>query len=175
MIICLIRKENGIGGNKIKKACGVFLAAMLIALMAACSNGSISGNEDTADSSGNALPENFVMLDTGEWPDNEYTANIPQSESGVVLRGWIDPAKEYCYIELSDMTQAKSEQYVNNLKEAGFSEVEKVSEEINDDYIFTGTLFTKDNTTVSIAYTNDMFVMSISKINSNSQDVNSNG
>ena len=144
-----------------KKACGVFLAAMLIALMAACSNGSISGNEDTADSSGNALPENFVMLDAKEWLDNEYTANIPQPESGTLLRGWIDPDKEYCHLELSDMTQSDSEQYVKALKESGFSEVDKVSEEINDDYISVGTLLTKDGTTVSIAYADDLFGMYI--------------
>jgi hypothetical protein len=140
-----------------KKACGVFLAAMLIALMAACSNSSISGNEDTADSSGNALPENFVLLDAEEWPQNEYTANIPQPESGTLLRGWIDPDKAYCHLELSDMTQSDSEQYVKALKESGFSEVDKVSEEINDDYISVGTLLTKDGTTVSIAYGDDSF------------------
>ena len=144
-----------------KKACGVFLAAMLIALMAACSNGSISGNEDTADSSGNALPENFVMLDAKEWLDNEYTANIPQPESGTLLRGWIDPDKEYCHLELSDMTQSDSEQYVKALKESGFSEVDKVSEEINDDYISVGTLLTKDSTTISISYIDNLFGMYI--------------
>ncbi len=144
-----------------KKACGVFLAAMLIALMAACGNTSSSDNEANANNSGNSLPESFVMLDAGEWPQNEYTANIPQTESGTVQRGWIDPAKEYCYIELSDMTQAQTEQYVNTLKEAGFSEVEKVSEEINDDYISIGTLLIKDSATISIAYGDDSFGMCI--------------
>lgn len=144
-----------------KKACGVFLAAMLIALMTACGNTSLSDNGVNADHSGNALPENFVMLDTEGWPENEYTANIPQPESGTLLRGWIDPDQGYCHLELSDMTQFKSEQYIKALKESGFSEVEKVSEEINDDYISVGTLLTKDSTTISISYADDLFGMYI--------------
>ncbi|WP_195464649.1 hypothetical protein [Faecalispora jeddahensis] len=59
------------------------------------------------------------------------------------------------------MTQLKSEQYIKALKESGFSEVEKVSEEINDDYISVGTLLTKDSTTISISYTDDLFGMYI--------------
>ncbi len=144
-----------------KKIYGILLVFTLIVLITACGNSTISDNKDAANNSGNSLPENLVMLDAGEWPQNEYTASIPQPESGTLLRGWIDPDKEYCYIELSDMTQTKSEQYVKALKEAGFTEVEKVSEEIYDDYISVGTLFTKDNTTVSIAYTNDLFGISI--------------
>ncbi|WP_313344576.1 hypothetical protein [Sedimentibacter sp.] len=144
-----------------KKVCGIFLIIMLVAFMTACGNTSISENEDTVDSSGNALPENFVMLDAEEWPDNEYTANIPQPESGTLLRGWIDLDKEYCHLELFDMTQSDSEQYVKTLKESGFSEVDKVSEEINDDYISVGTLLTKDSTTISISYIDDLFGMYI--------------
>lgn len=144
-----------------KKVCGMLLIVALIALMAACSNNSISDTGEVTNNSGNSLPESFVMLDAGEWPQNEYTSNIPQPESGTLLRGWIDPDKEYCYIELSDMTQTKSKQYVKTLKEAGFTEVEKVSEEIYDDYISVGTLLTKDNAIVNIAYTNDLFGISI--------------
>lgn len=144
-----------------KKACEVFLFAMLFVLMTACGNTSSSDNGVNDDNSGNALPENFVMLDTEEWPENEYTANIPQPESGTLLRVWIDLDKEYCHLELSDMTQSKSEQYVKALKESGFSEVEKVSEEINDDYISVGTLLTKESSIISISYTDDLFGMYI--------------
>lgn len=151
-----------------KRACGIFLVIALIVLMTACGNNSISDNGVVGDNLESVLPENFILLDAGEWPQNEYTANIPQPESGTLLRGWIDPDKEYCHIELSDMTQTKSEQYVKALKEAGFTEVEKVSEEINDDYISVGTLLTKDNISASVAYTDDLFGMSISKMNSSS-------
>jgi hypothetical protein len=144
-----------------KKASGIFLIVALTVLMAACGDSSISKTEDTANNSGNSLPENFVMLDTGEWPQNEYTANIPQPESGTLLHGWIDPDKEYCSLTLSGITQAESEQYVKALKEAGFTEVEKVSEEINGDYVSVGTLLTSGDTSVSISYTDDLFGMYI--------------
>lgn len=145
-----------------KKACGIFLIVTFIALMTACGNSFTSDAGDVADDSGNSLPENLVMLDVGEWPQNEYTANMPQPESsGTLLRGWIDPDKEFCYLELSDITRTESEQYVESLKEVGFSEVDKVSEEINDDYVSVGTLLTSDNTSVSISYIDDLFGMYI--------------
>jgi len=137
-----------------KKACGIFVIMTLIALMTAC------GNSATSDT-GSPLPENLVMLDAEEWPQNEYTVNVPQPKSGTLLRGWIDPDKGFCYLELSGITQTESEQYVKSLKEAGFAEVEKVSEEINDDYVSVGTLLTHGNTSVSISYIDDLFGMYI--------------
>lgn len=144
-----------------KKACGVFPAAMLIALMTTCGNTSLPDNGVNANHSGNVLPENFIMLDTEGWPRSEYTASIPQLELGTLLCGWTDPDQEYCYPELSDTTQLKSEQYTKTLEESGLSEVKKVLEEINNDYIPMGTLLTKDNTIISISYTNDPFGMYI--------------
>ena len=144
-----------------RKVCGIFLIATLIALMTACGNSSISDTGKVDNNSGNTLPENLVMLDVGEWPQNEYTDNIPQPESGTLLRGWIDPAKEFCYLELSDIAQTESEQYVESLKKAGFSEVEKVSEEVNNNYVSVGTLLTCDDTSVSISYIDDLFCMYI--------------
>jgi len=129
--------------------------------MTACGNSSISVTGDADINFGNSLPENLVMLDAGEWPKNEYTANIPQPEAGTLLRGWIDPDKEFCYFELSGITQTESEQYVESIKEAGFSEVEKVSEEINDDYVSVGTLLTSDDTSISVSYIDNLFCMYI--------------
>ena len=143
-----------------KKAYGIFLVVVLIVIVTACGNSSVSDG-DAANNSENSLPENFVVLDAGEWPQNEYTANIPQPDSGKFLRGWIDPDKEYCYLELSDITQDESEQYVQTLKEAGFTEVEKVAEEINDDYISVGTLLSCEETSVSVSYIDDLFGMYI--------------
>lgn len=144
-----------------KKAGEIFLIVTLIALMTACGNGSISDPGKVDNNSGNALPENLVMLDVGEWPQNEYTDNIPQPESGTLLRGWIDPANEFCYLELSDIAQTEAEQYIESLKTAGLSEVEKVSEEVNNNYVSVGTLLTCDDTSVSISYVDDLFCMYI--------------
>lgn len=145
--------------KKAYKAYGIFLAVALIVLMTACGTDSIPENGVAADNPESVLPESCIILDTGEWPQNEYIDNIPRPESGTLLRGWIDPDQEYCYLQLSDMTQSKSEQYIQALKEAGFAKVEEISAEINDDYISIGTLLAKDSTIISIAYTDDLFGM----------------
>ena len=57
-----------------KKTFGILLIIVLIGLITACGNSTVSSADDAIDNSQNALPENFVMLDAGEWPQNEYTA-----------------------------------------------------------------------------------------------------
>jgi len=145
------------GENRMKKAGGIFLIAMLFFLMAACA-GDPGGNRPVS-----PLPGNLIMLDAGEWPENEYTADMPHPESGTVERGWIDPEKKYCYIEFSDMTQSKSEQYVEALKKAGFREADKVSEEIGSSSLSVGILLTREDTGVSLSYLNDLCAMYIKK------------
>lgn len=83
-----------------KKIYGIFLAAVFIVLLTACDNSTISGNGVATDNLESVLPEKFIILDAGEWPQNEYTVNIPPPESGELLRGRIDPDKEYCDLEL---------------------------------------------------------------------------
>lgn len=147
-----------------KKTCGIFLVFVFIVLMPACGNSSVPDNGNIEGNLESSFNENLILLDSGEWPQNEYTVHVQQPDSGEFLRGCIDPDKEFCFLELSGMTQAEAERYVNTLKEAGFSELEEVSEEIYDDYISVGTLLTYNNTAISIAYTNDLFCMYI-KIN----------
>ena len=137
-----------------KKAYTIFLIIILICIMTACGN--------------NHVTDGFIMLDTEKWPENEYTTNIPKPESKSTVRGWIDPDKEYCHIELPDMTQTESEKYIETLKAAGFVELEKVAEEIkNADYVSVGTLLTYDGITVSISYLDEHFGMYIKKSDSN--------
>lgn len=114
-----------------------------------------------ADNKESSLPENFIMVDTTEWPQNEYTTKIPPPESGELLFGLIEPVQEYCHLQLSDITKKESEQYVKDLKEVGFMEVEKVSEEINDDYLSVGILLKYNNTFISMAYMDDSLSMYI--------------
>ncbi len=147
-----------------KKLYTIFLIMVLIFIMTACENKHIINNRSSVDSSGDSLPDSFIMFDTEKWPENEYTANIPQPESESNVRGWIDPDKGYCYIELPDMTKTESEKYIETLKATGFAEVEKVAEEIkNEDYVSIGTLLTYDGITVSIAYLDEHFGMCIKK------------
>lgn len=130
--------------------------------MAACGNNTLStGNAEN--NSGNSLPENLIILDSEKWPQNEYTVNIPPPESGIIQQAWIDPDKKFCYLELSDLTLTESSQYVESLKQSGFSESEKVSEEINEDSISVNILLTCNNTDISISYIDNLFGMYIKK------------
>lgn len=141
-----------------KKTCGALFAVALAMLVAACGSGFApdAGENERGNRSGNSLPERFIMLEAGEWPQNEYTETIPQPVAGTVSEGWIDPDKAYCYLKLSDITQASSEQYIKSLKKAGFSEVKRNAEKLDDDTVSVGALFQNGDTSVSLSYLDDI-------------------
>lgn len=154
-----------------KKTCGIFLVIVLIVLMTACGGGPASDNGISTDNSVNSLPENLIILDAGEWPENEYTANIPQPDSGTVGHGWIDPDNQYCYIEMKDVKSATMENWYGLLMNSGFSEVRKIAEEINgQDYTSTNALLQNDDVTVSMAHLStdkNEFMLYITRKNEN--------
>ena len=107
-----------------KKPCGiVFLMIILIGLTSAC--GSSDVTDDTMDNLQRTLHDSFVMLDTEEWPQNEYTASIPQPGSGTVLWGWIDPDTYHCYIDMTGVSSEAMEDWYCSLLSDGFTELDK--------------------------------------------------
>ncbi|MBV1757180.1 MAG: hypothetical protein KMY55_04970 [Dethiosulfatibacter sp.] len=132
----------------------MFLAIMILTFLTACGN-----------NTENPLHENLIILDAGEWSQNEYTANIPESEWGEFLRGWIDPEQEFFYLELSNISQDESEQYIQKMKKTGFIIVEEVSEEINNEYISVGILLANDDTSVNLSYFDSFLMMYIKNEN----------
>ena len=86
--------------------------------------------------------------------------NIPQPSTGEVTGDWIDAGKKYCFVELNDINQSESEDYINTLKNLGFKNVVKVSEKNNTEE-FAGVLLSKDNVSISISYTGDLLCMYI--------------
>lgn len=136
-----------------KKPFGILLIIVLIGLITACGNNTVSSTDDTIDKSKNALPENFIMLDAGEWPRNEYTASIPQPESGKVSQGWIDPDTHRCYIDMTGVSSEVMENWYNSLLDSGFTEIGKVAEEIKgQNYISTNALLKKDGVYISMTH-----------------------
>lgn len=122
-------------------------------LITACEGEFVSDNTISTDNSVNSLPETLIMLDAGEWPENEYTSNIPQPDSGTVKRGWINPDNQYCYIEMNGVNSATMENWYGLIMNSGFSEVEKTAEEINgQNYTSTNVLLQNDDVTVSMAH-----------------------
>lgn len=138
-----------------KKVCGIFLVMVLIGLMTACGNSTVPSAGDTTDNSKNSLPENFVVLDAGKWPQNEYTDSIPQPESGTVSQGWIDPDSHRCYIDMTGVSSEAMENWYSLLLGSGFTEIGKVAEEIKDQhYTSTNALLQKGGVSISMTHLN---------------------
>lgn len=136
-----------------KKIYGIFFAVVLVVLTAACAKSTASSDDDSTDNSRNTLPENCIMLDAGKWPQNEYTADIPQPESGTVSRGWIDPDNHFCSIDMTGVSSKAMENWYGLLLDNGFTEIERVAEVIkNQNYTSTNALLQKDGISISMTH-----------------------
>ena len=116
-------------------------------------NNSKLGDSFSNDNMENALPENYIVLEIGEWPKNAYTSNIPQPNSGTVVNGWIDPDVQYCYIEMENVSGETMEDWYGSLLNSGFTEVERMAEEIKgQDYISTNAVLQSSDGTVNMTH-----------------------
>ena len=132
-----------------KKFVSVFMILLMLSLTA-CSN------QDTtfynADNTSNTQSENITMLDEGVWPVNEYTEGLPVPP-GTVAWAMIDAQSGYCSINIEDMSEAEYNDYMDLLKEEGYSTIEEVSEEIKgQNYVSIGTILSNGEKGLSISY-----------------------
>lgn len=152
-----------------KKIIMVFLAFSLIYFMVACENNSSEKKE--IDNSISTLEGDFIFLEDDEWPNNEYTAGLFAPEAGVISEGWIDPDNKFLYILFSEISEIEAKNYIQDLNADGFSLVENISEEVNNgNYISNATILTKDDTFLSLAYSNEQLGIYIKKINQASSE-----
>lgn len=129
------------------------IAILLMLSLAACSN------QDTPSAADN--PSN-TMLDAGVWPVNEYTEGLPVP-SGTVGWAMLDTEHENCSISIVDISETDYNDYLELLKQEGFSIIEEVSEEIEgQDYVSIGTLLSNGEKGLSISYIPDNFTIYIS-------------
>lgn len=108
-----------------------------------------------------SLPQSLILSGNGEWPENGYTADLPKPDAGKVSRGWIDPDKGYCYLELTGVGPAESERYLSALKDAGFSEVKRASEKTDETRTSTAVNLSRGDTSLAISYLDDLFCLYI--------------
>lgn len=140
-----------------KKLIPIIMAVLMLSL-AACSN---QVPADTGNSS-NTQSENITMLDEGVWPVNEYTEGLPVP-NGTVLWAMIDNEHQNCSINIADMSETDYKNYLDLLKQNGFSVIEEVSEEIKgQDYVSIGTLLSNSEKELSISYIPNSFTIYIS-------------
>ena len=142
-----------------KKYISVF-AIMLIISLAACSNQNIlstsTGNES------NTQSNSVITLDEGVWPANEYTEGLPVPP-GTVAWATLDTEHGNCSVNLTDISETDYNEYIEVLKQGGFSVVEDVSEEIEgQDYVSIGTLLSNEEKWIAISYIPDSFTIYIS-------------
>ena len=136
------------------------LAIMLTISLAACSNQDISSAP--ADNGSNTPSNSVTILEEGVWPANEYTEGLPVPP-GTVTWATLDAEHENCSVNLTDISETDYNEYIEALKQGGFSIAEDVSEEIEgQDYVSIGTLLSNEEKWIAISYTPDSFTIYIS-------------
>lgn len=136
------------------------LAIMLTISLAACSNQDISFAP--ADNGSNTPSNSVTILEEGVWPANEYTEGLPVPP-GTVAWATLDAEHENCSVNLTDISETDYNEYIEVLKQGGFSIVEDVSEEIEgQDYVSIGTLLSNEEKWIAISYIPDSFTIYIS-------------
>lgn len=125
-----------------KKSILVFI--LLLALLTACSN--------RTETSVDAPPQAYTQLDEGVWPVNAYTDGLPVP-SGTVAWVMIDAERNHCSVGIKDIAESEFDDYLNRLKQAGFSVVEDVSEKIKgQNYVSVGAILSNGEKGVSVSY-----------------------
>lgn len=125
-----------------KKSILVFI--LLLALLTACSN--------RTETSVDAPPQAYTQLDEGVWPVNAYTDGLPVPP-GTVAWAMLDAEHKNCSIGIEDIAESEFDDYLNRLKQAGFSVVEDVSEKIKgQDYVSVGAILSNGEKGVSVSY-----------------------
>ena len=125
-----------------KKSILVFI--LLLALLTACSN--------RTETSVDAPPQAYTQLDEGVWPVNAYTDGLPVPP-GTVAWAMIDAERNHCSVGIEDIAEIEFDDYLNRLKQAGFSVVEDVSEKIKgQDYVSVGAILSNGEKGVSVSY-----------------------
>lgn len=136
------------------------LTIMLTISLAACSNQDISSAP--ADNGSNTPSNSVSILEEGVWPANEYTEGLP-IPPGTVTWATLDAEHENCSVNLTDISETDYNEYIEALKQGGFSIAEDVSEEIEgQDYVSIGTLLSNEEKWIAISYIPDSFTIYIS-------------
>ena len=102
------------------------LAVLLMLSLTACSN--LGTTPTGTGNTSNTQSESITMLDEGVWPVNEYTEGLPVP-SGTVAWAMLDTEHENCSISIVDIDESAYNEYMELLKQEGFSVIEDVSEE----------------------------------------------
>lgn len=142
-----------------KKYISVFAIIFIISL-AACSNQ--KDLSTPASNESNLQSNSITTLDEGVWPDNEYTEGLPVPP-GTVAWAILDTEHKNCSVNLTGVSESDYNNYMEVLKQAGFSVIKNVSEEIKgEDYVSIGTILSNEEKGLSISYGPNILTIYIS-------------
>lgn len=145
-----------------KKLVSSIAVLISIFMLTACSS-HLDAQKSNDNSDNATLPEYITMTQDGIWPDNDYTEGLPVP-SGTVEWVILDSEQKICNISITDLNEEGFHEYMQNLSELGFSEVESVSEEIKaEGYVSVGTILSNGTKSISIAYADDKMSIYIPK------------
>lgn len=138
----------------------IIAVLLLISVLSACSAQNAMPTP-TGTSEGNP-PPNATILETDVWPENTYTDGLPVP-TGTVNWVTLDTEHENCSISLVDVGEENYNDYMELLKQEGFSVIEDVSEEVKgQDYVSVGTLLSNNEKGLSISYIPNRLTICIS-------------
>ena len=136
------------------------LAILFMIFLAACSPQTISSTRPGDEN--NVQSNRGIALDEGVWPVNAYTQGLP-IPPGTVAWATLDPEHENCGVSLTGIREEDYNEYMEILRQEGFSVIENVSEEIErENYVSIGTLLSNKERWLSISYIPDHLTIYIS-------------
>lgn len=145
-----------------KKLLSIIVALIFMFTLAACSD-HLDAPESSNDSDNTTLPEHITMTQDGVWPENDYTEGLPVP-LGTIEWVMLDSEQNICSISITDLNEGSYQEYMQDLSELGFSEVESVSEEIKaEGYVSVGTILSNGTKSLSIAYADEKMSIYIPK------------
>ncbi|MFQ9589956.1 MAG: hypothetical protein ACLRZF_01170 [Waltera sp.] len=114
----------------------------VLTLLAGCSN-------KTSNESINATWDlsNTEPIYVTEWPENEFTSQIIKPKNGKIdyIYDFSDSGRYAIFMK--EMSEAESSDYIEELKEDGYSEVASKGDDVS-----VGTILQKNNVFLSISY-----------------------
>lgn len=122
-----------------KRSLSLLILAALAVCLTACARSTVPAPQVTP-----------LVQATDTWPQNEYTQGIPVPP-GTVTQVQLSEQPPYCAILLDGVSDGQFDEYLNTLCEAGFSQVESASEQV-DGALSIGTLYSNGSRHLSLAH-----------------------
>ena len=100
------------------------------------------------------LDAELIWTESDQWPNNEFTRNIPQPVTGPLVRYSQGTSSNYGFfsLELSDIPLEDCKTYLQAIEDAGFSPISELEEEPSPGFVSIANVYLKEETGLSLAY-----------------------